>query len=165
MWGSISRPWDHDLGRNQESDTQLTELPRPPSQIHLVLRGRVGAQTWAFWLYIHSSFSRFSAVWGGVWNTALFLVLFCFLFYSLITDSVWWSCWLFLPGTSGKAPAELFSGAQEGFADSKANPLVSQMGRLRQNQGLSPGFSVSESLSARFPAPLLLSTSLTCAWD
>lgn len=62
---------------------------------------------------------------------------------------------------SGKAPAELFNGAQEGFADSKANPLISQMGRLRQNQCLPPGFSVSESLSARFPAPLLLSTSLT----
>lgn len=27
-WGSISRPWGHDLRRNQESDAQLTESPR-----------------------------------------------------------------------------------------------------------------------------------------
>ena len=28
--GLISQPWDHDLSWNQESDTQLTELPRCP---------------------------------------------------------------------------------------------------------------------------------------
>ena len=29
-WGSISWPWDHNLSRNQESDTQPTEPPRCP---------------------------------------------------------------------------------------------------------------------------------------
>ena len=29
-WGSISQPWDHDLGQNQELDAQPTEPPRRP---------------------------------------------------------------------------------------------------------------------------------------
>ena len=30
MWGIISKPWDHDLSWNQESDAYLTESPRCP---------------------------------------------------------------------------------------------------------------------------------------
>ena len=30
MWGLIPRPWDYDLSRNQELDTQQTEPPKHP---------------------------------------------------------------------------------------------------------------------------------------
>ena len=31
VWGSVSRPWDHDLSQNQKLNTQLTEPPRCPT--------------------------------------------------------------------------------------------------------------------------------------
>ena len=34
-WGSIPRPWGHDLSRNQESDAQPTEPPRRPREAYL----------------------------------------------------------------------------------------------------------------------------------
>lgn len=37
-WGLVSRPWDHDLSRNQESDTQLTEPPGHPCAMHFSLK-------------------------------------------------------------------------------------------------------------------------------
>ena len=34
-WGSISRPWDHDLSLNQEPDAQPTKPPRRPTDVHI----------------------------------------------------------------------------------------------------------------------------------
>lgn len=42
-----------------------------------------------------------------------------------------------------KAPAAPFRRAQEVLADTQANPLVSQVGNSRQNQGLSSGSSAT----------------------
>ena len=43
MWGSISRPWDHDLSQNQESDAQLTQPPRRPLDRWILLKTRLTA--------------------------------------------------------------------------------------------------------------------------
>ena len=37
MWGSIPRPWDYGLSQNQESDAQLTQLPRRPCFLFVCL--------------------------------------------------------------------------------------------------------------------------------
>ena len=47
-WGSISGLSDHDLGQNQESDTQLTELPRHP-EIRPFLSSVSISVKWSLW--------------------------------------------------------------------------------------------------------------------
>ena len=66
-WGWISRPWDHDLSWNWESNTQLTEHPRRPSWEYFMgfcvvclLCGNGLSIPWAYWCVKVCSCAYFS---------------------------------------------------------------------------------------------------------
>ena len=50
MWGSISRPWDHDLNWNQELYTRPTEPPRcpRPASLNSLLSISMSVHYWHF---------------------------------------------------------------------------------------------------------------------
>ena len=70
VWGSISRPWDHNLSWNQEADVKPTALTRHPQNNIF----KIGIRSWYISSCGYSSPSHLIKFKSFLWPTKLYLI-------------------------------------------------------------------------------------------